>query len=493
MSASAPDGSAASAALFPERPGTPLGWRLVAVGVMGGSLAAGVAAARAVPIAGLLSLAGLMAAAYVGRIAVASRRPPLEPGPPPAGTELPHVTVIVAARDEAGVLPQLVADLAGQDHRDDAGRPRFELIVVDDRSVDGTAQAVLDAAALGGLTEVTRVIRRGPQVGEGSAVEPFGEASADALPDGKGAALTAAPPAICRGEVIAVLDADARIAPDFLRVVAGYFARGAEAMTARRRVMPGGQGFWGQLAGAQDDEQTADGELQRGRWALGGCSEFRGNGILVSRERLAEVGGWRAEALCEDLDLSTRLAAALGIRVGWAIDAVVWEEPVLGWRALWRQRGRWAEGIVRRQLDLTLPLLRSRRLRLAAKLDYLGYSAQTVIPLAMLGTVVGALAFGDWRPALGFGGIYLAAGTLLAADSLRWTTDEGGHPLGLILRVLRGLRAALFSSHWLAVFPIGWGRVAFGRGAVRYVKMVHTGAPTGWRPTQTPGSGDGAS
>lgn len=485
MTAEVPAGSESNAISFPDRPGTPLAWRLVAVGVMGGSLAAGVAAARAVPVAGLLSLAGVVAAAYVGRIAVASRRPPLAPEPPPAGSELPLVTVLVAARDEAGVLPQLVADLAAQDHRDDAGRLRFQLIVVDDRSLDGTAEAVMDAAARGGLAGATRVIRRGRGAGEGSGEEP--------LPDGKGAALAAVPPAICRGDVVAILDADARIGPDFLRIVAGYFARGAEAMTARRRVMPGGQGIWRQLAGAQDDEQTADGELQRGRWALGGCSEFRGNGILVSRERLAEVGGWRAEALCEDLDLSTRLAAALGIRVGWAIDAVVWEEPVLDWRALWRQRSRWAEGIVRRQLALTLPLLRSRRLALGAKLDYLGYSAQTVIPLAMLGTVVGALAFGDWRPALGFGGIYLAAGTLLAADSLRWTTDQGGRPLGLVLRTVRGLRAALFSIHWLAVFPVGWGRIAFGRGSVRYVKMVHRGAPMGWRPARTPGRGDGAS
>jgi 1,2-diacylglycerol 3-beta-glucosyltransferase len=480
------DGSESSVPVFPDRPGTPLSWRLVAVGVMGGSLAAGVAAARALPVAGLLSLAGVVAAAYVGRIALASRWPPLEPEQPPAGSELPLVTVLVAARDEAGVLPQLVADLAAQDHRDEAGRPRFELIVVDDRSRDGTAQAVLDAAARGGLAEVTRVTRRGPPAGEG--LRPVDEP----LPDGKGAALTAAPPATCRGDVVAVLDADARIAPDFLRVVAGYFARGAQAMTARRRVMAGGQSFWRQLAEAQDDEQTADGELQRGRWALGGCSEFRGNGILVSRDRLAEVGGWRAEALCEDLDLSTRLAAALGIRVGWAIDAVVWEEAVLGWQALWRQRGRWAEGIVRRQLALTLPLLRSRRLAFAAKLDYLGYTAQTVIPLAMLGTVLGAVAFGDWRPSLGFGGIYLAAGTLLAADSLRWTTDERGRPLGLVLRLLRGLRAALFSIHWLAVFPLGWGRVAFGRGGIRFEKMVHAGAPVGWGPAPTPGAGDGA-
>ena len=49
----------------------------------------------------------------------------------------------------------------------------------------------------------------------------------------------------------------------------------------------------GWLEGAQADEQTLDGELNRGRWAMGGCSEFRGNGIMIRRELLAAVGGWQ--------------------------------------------------------------------------------------------------------------------------------------------------------------------------------------------------------
>jgi 1,2-diacylglycerol 3-beta-glucosyltransferase len=443
----------------------------------------GFLAGRRVTAAGLLALAGSIAAVYVGPIARASRTPPLEPLDAeelPSSAELPAVTVVVAARDEASVLPSLVADIAAQDHRNAKGEPCFELLVVDDRSTDGSAAAVQRAAEQHGIARWTRVIRRGPPESEG----PAAIAAAN-LPDGKGAALTAAQPELCNGEIVAVLDADARVAPDFLRRVATYFAAGAEAMTARRRIVTdGANGMAYHFAVAQDDEQTADGEIQRGRWALGGLSEFRGNGILVRRDRLAEVGGWRAEALCEDLDLASRLAAARGTNVGWGIDLVVWEEPVLDPGAFWRQRFRWAEGIVRRTLALTGPIVRSRELSPRAKLDYLAYSSQTLLPLSMMGTLMAALLLRRPGPALRLAALYLATGTALAADSLRWSPDSTGRPLSWPERLARGLWVTLFSAHWLPAFVVGWSRVALGRGPVRYSKMEHRGAPPGWRPAE---------
>ena len=53
----------------------------------------------------------------------------------PAGPELP-ISVVVAARDEAERLPALLDALAAQTHRP------FEVVVVDDRSADRTAQLV---------------------------------------------------------------------------------------------------------------------------------------------------------------------------------------------------------------------------------------------------------------------------------------------------------------------------------------------------------------
>lgn len=399
-------------------------------------------------------------------IAWASRRPPIQPrsdggvggqvawqqGP---STGSPTFTVVVAGRDEAFVIPQLVRDVAAQDHRTSRGTPRFELVVIDDRSVDGTADAASQAAETAGIAGVTRVVRR-----------------AGAHPDGKGAALTALAPEAYLGDVVVVLDADARIAPDFLSTLAHYVQSGARAITARRRIIDGGASW---LAGAQADEQTLDGELQRGRWGLGGLSEFRGNGIVVERRLLIEVGGWRSEALTEDLDLSSRIAAAQGIGVAWALDAEVWEEPVRSWPALWRQRVRWAEGAVRRLLEHGAPVLASRRLGIRAKLEFLAYAGQLAAPPLIAGSVAGAFRRGQAVSAVLLVAAYAGVAGGLAWDALRWEAGADGHPLHPGERLGRAARAAVFGSLWLAAVPAALWRLAVRRGPVVYDKMAHHG------------------
>ena len=443
-----------------ERPAglapTPPAWRAAALGILAGGILAGYRSAGG--RTSRVALGGaLVALGSAVPIAVAGRRPPIPPGATardPAAAP-PTFSVIVAARDELGVLPNLIADLGAQDHRTEDGRPRFELIVVDDRSVDGTPQAALRAATEAGVGGVTRLVRRAGEV-----------------PDGKGAALTAVPPETCRGDVVVVLDADARIAPSFLSTLARYVAAGADALTARRRIFRNDRS---DLAGAQADEQTLDGEIQRGRWALGGCSEFRGNGIVVRRDLLAEVGGWRAEALTEDLDLSSRVAASRGIRVAWAIDAEVWEEPVTTWRDLWRQRLRWAEGAIRRTFEHGGAVVRSERLPLGARLDFAAYAGQLAIPPLMLGAIARGMLTGRARTAAALVGSYAAITAGLGFDALRWETRPDGSPLAVRERAVRAVRLALFGAVWLAAVPAAMWRLATRRGAVAYDKMAHAG------------------
>ncbi len=403
-----------------------------------------------------------VATAYVVPLALASRRPPIAPAAAPGtpASDPATFTVLVAARDEAAVLPSLVRDVAGQDHRTPDGRPRFELVVIDDRSIDGSAAAVRNAAVAAGIGDVTRTVRR----------------DGTDLADGKGAALTAVPPDACRGDFVVVLDADARIGPGFLSRLAAYAAAGAGAMTARRRVVDAGSS---ELAGAQADEQTLDGEIQRGRWALGGCSEFRGNGIVIRRDLLAAVGGWRAEALTEDLDLSSRLAATLGVTVAWAIDAEVWEEPVRSPIGLWQQRVRWAEGGLRRALEHGTAVLRSPKLSPAARFDFAAYVGQLAVPPAILGALAGALAGGRRGAATALVGTYLATGSVLAWDALRWESDPDGRRLAPVERGRRALRAGLFSAVWLGAIPAAMWRLATRRGPVGYTKMAHVGGGRG--------------
>src|SRR5712691_3198957 len=103
----------------------------------------------------------------------------------------------------------------------------------------------------------------------------------------------------------------------------------------------------GWLAAAQDEEQLVDTASQCGRRWTDGTAELRGTGMFVRRAILEGLGGWNANALTEDLDLSTRLVAA-GERIGLALHAEVGEEAVVTVPAFWRQHSRWAEGSIRR-------------------------------------------------------------------------------------------------------------------------------------------------
>ena len=373
----------------------------------------------------------------------------------PAGNETgerPWVTLLVAARNEAPVIGGTVSALAGQDYSAD-GKPRFDVLVVDDGSADGTGDLARAAAPEPGLV---RVIRREPDDG----------------PSMKAAALTFAHNE-ARGEVIGVLDADARVGPDFLAHVMGAWRAdpGAAAIQVQRRSRNLEHGW---LAAAQDEELLMDMASQCGRHATDGTAELRGNGMFVRRATLESIGGWNPGALTEDLDLSTRLVAA-GERIALAPQAEVGEEAVVTLPALWRQRLRWAEGSLRRLLELGPDLLRSASVPLTRKLDFLAFTAEFLIPPLFVTTILASLLTillprpADWTVPLslfvGYGlGTFLLALAGLAA--------HGARGAALIGRATRG---SLFLSHWLIIVPAALLRIAIGRPATAFVQTPRIG------------------
>jgi hypothetical protein len=414
-------------------------------------LASGIALAGGVIVAG--SAAPL---ARAGRRAERSRSTSAQRGPTGA---LPWLSVIIPARDESAVIAALIGDLGRQDLRASDGSPRFDVTIVDDRSEDKTGCVAADALRYAGLERTSRVLRR----------------TAPA-PDGKGAALASVPLRGLRGEVIVVLDADARLEPDFLGRAARLMATGAEAMTARRRMLPPAEGrpLARLLAQVQDDEQTIDGEIQLGRWALGGASELRGNGMLIRTEALSALGGWEGAALCEDLELSTRLLSHSGHGVAWARDLEVWEEPILELRGLFRQRLRWAEGLARRDVRKTLPLLAGPGPGTWQRLDVVAYLIQSLTPFAAIG-LLSARSRGGGRRLAFLASCYGVGAAALGYDALRWSAGPDGLPPRTLRRAARAVAVAAWSTLWLLVLPMAQSRVAFGRSELVFAKTVHRG------------------
>lgn len=132
-----------------------------------------------------------------------------------------RVSIIVPARNEALVLPELLASLAALDY------PDYEVIVVDDRSSDGTG----DVAKQHGGPRL-RVI------------------SGQERPDGWGGKHWACQQgaAVASGEILLFTDADTVHAPDSLRrAVAGLEEQGAAMLSC----LPyhNGSAWWEKLAG----------------------------------------------------------------------------------------------------------------------------------------------------------------------------------------------------------------------------------------------------
>jgi 1,2-diacylglycerol 3-beta-glucosyltransferase len=359
---------------------------------------------------------------------------------------LPTVSLVVPAKDEAGVIVQISRDLAAQRyHR--SSEPHFEVIVVDDGSSDGTGQAAREVALEHGHF---RVVRRDPGSG----------------PATRGAALNHAT-TVARGEVIGAVDADARVDAAFLERVMKAWRRdpGAVAIQAQKRPTNPDRSW---ITAVHGDELLLDMASQCGRWVTGGAAELRGNGMFVQRKVLERLGGWGEEVLTEDLDMSTRLAVA-GEWVALAPEATVGEEAVDVPRMMWPQRMRWAEGSLRRLLEHGPVLLRSR-VPLSRKLDTLAWSAEFVVPPLFVAGLAASLVTvirpgpADWTLP-----ISIVAGYGLGTFSLALSGLAGDGRKGL--RLLGGaLRAALFLSLWLAVVPVALLRIAFGSGRIRYVK-----------------------
>jgi len=358
--------------------------------------------------------------------------------------------VVIPARDEAGALPDLLRDLGAQDHRDRDGRPRFTVVVIDDRSSDGTATVAIAAAERAGLGTCFHVVSRAP----------------GARPDGKGAALAAVPRSLLGEAAIVILDADARIASDFLRRAAARVAVGTPVITARRRVRHADSG---RLAAAQAAEQTMDGLQLRARTALGGFGELRGNGMVVTPGVLESAGGWPAGSLTEDLDLSMRLAT-LGVRVVWGADLVAWEAPTATAAALFRQRLRWAEGSVRRFLALLLPALASRDLPISAKVDVVGSAVQLILPQFLVGVAIGGIR--RRRPALPviLGATYVGVATGLTWVALGQEAAFDGQSMPRRARLARSVLGGSFAAHWLPVVPLTLIRIATRSGPTTYAR-----------------------
>ena len=356
----------------------------------------------------------------------------------------PSVDVVVAARDEEGVVTRLVERLSELRYPEG----RLTLCVVDDGSEDRTPDRL---AELQVRFPALLVIRRQRNAG-----------------GGKSGALNAAL-AQTQGEWLLILDADAQLVADQLtRVIAFATGGGWSAVQMRKAVTNAGCNW---LTRVQAMEMAFDAQLQQGRLAGGGVAELRGNGQLLRRDLLEACGGFNEDTVTDDLDLSFRLLLHEA-RIGILWDPPVQEEAVESLQALWKQRQRWAEGGLQRFLDY-LPGLLSSRLTFAQQRDLVSFFLlQYALPVLswadLLTSAISRTAPAYWPLSIV---AFSVSGVAYWRGCRRPSEGPDLPPPDLVNLLL----AIAYLSHWFVVIPWVTLRMAVLPKRLVWAKTSHSG------------------
>ncbi len=241
--------------------------------------------------------------------------PPRDEGP------LPFVSVLIPARNEAAVIGRAVSSVLALDY------PNFEVIAIDDGSTDATYE-VLQAIADARL----RVVRKSTNEGKALALN-------DALP-------------LARGEIILILDADAEPQPELLRMMVPHFASARVAAVTGNPRVRNTDTFLARLQSIEFSSIVS--LLRRSQRIWGRVVTVSGVVAAFRRSAMLDVGGFSPDMPTEDIDLTWKLQKRF-YDVRYEPRAVCWMTVPASLRGLWKQRLRWARGlmqVLRRHRDV---------------------------------------------------------------------------------------------------------------------------------------------
>ncbi|MFD2784031.1 cellulose synthase family protein [Hymenobacter rubripertinctus] len=257
------------------------------------------------------------------RLARRAYSAPALPEPPPPAT-WPRLTVQLPIYNEQNVVERLIDAAAALDYPPD----RLHVQVLDDSTDDTVALAAARVAYHRARGVHVSHVRRPERTGYKAGALAYGLGCTD-------------------GELIAIFDADFLPEPDFLRRAVPHFYH-PTTDNARTGVV---QTRWGHL----NEDYSLLTELQAfglnahffveqvGRQAGGHFLNFNGTGGIWRRACIEDAGGWHADTLTEDLDLSYR-AQLRGWQFRYLPAVAAPAELPATMDALKSQQFRWTKG-----------------------------------------------------------------------------------------------------------------------------------------------------
>ena len=233
-------------------------------------------------------------------------------------TILPYVSVIIPAHNEEKTILRAVRSIV----RNKYPTNKREIIVVDDGSVDKTAEIIKHYQSVYGVKNLVVVCQE--QLGKAHALN-------------RGIIEHA------NGELIMCLDSDSYLSVDGLKKAVAYFAdERVVAMAANVKIIPNPS----LLNLIQRFEYIISYQMKRAQTFFNIEYIIGGIGSTFRKSVLEKVGYYDGDTITEDIDLTMKIVQ-LGNkenRLVYGADVVAYTESVLNISGLLRQRYRWKWG-----------------------------------------------------------------------------------------------------------------------------------------------------
>ncbi len=223
---------------------------------------------------------------------------------------------IIPAHNEEAVVGNLVESLKKQNYN----KELYDIYVIADNCTDNTAKVAKEAGAI--------VYERfnNSQKTKGYALDWF---LAQKIEEN-------AP-----YDAFFVFDADNIVDPDFIKNMNKKLCQGEDVVQGYRDIKNPTDSWI--TAGYAIFYWTMHRFYHLARYNLGLSPLLNGTGFMVRFDAVKPEGGLKTVTLTEDIEYSLKRIIE-GKRLGWATDAIVYDEQPVGFKQSWSQRSRWTVG-----------------------------------------------------------------------------------------------------------------------------------------------------
>ena len=222
---------------------------------------------------------------------------------------------IIPAHNEETVIVNLIESLKKQDYP----KELLDIYVIADNCTDNTAKIAKEAGAI--------VYERFDEKNKtkGFAMNWFLNKKIEEKAD---------------YDAFCIFDADNIVSVDFIKNMNKKLCQGEEVVQGYRDIKNPTDSWIS--AGYALFYWTMNRFYHLARYNLGLSPLINGTGFMVKFDIIKQEG-WNTKTLTEDIEFSLKNIIK-GRRIGWAIDAKVYDEQPIGFKQSWSQRSRWTVG-----------------------------------------------------------------------------------------------------------------------------------------------------